>query len=130
MQRRGKVGIGVAAAVVVAGLIAWVSAASAGAHNVIITTDAAPFHCTTDQARVISDGTRKVASLDLDKSLDCNLHFRIYNDGILPVHIDHANFESLASTARSRGRTSSTAKHHDRAMTETERNQNCRESST
>jgi hypothetical protein len=96
MKRGGKVAIGVAIGVVAAVLITWPISASAESHAVIVTTDAKPFSC-ADSASLTDwkFGTRWVPAVYLTPKLDCNLHIRVYNDGILPAEITSAYFENM-----------------------------------
>jgi hypothetical protein len=95
MQRRGKVAIGIAAAVVVAGFIAWQIAGAAGAHDVVVTTDARPLVCAPGQELVQNSDGRYVELARLTPKLDCTLRIHVYNDSIFPVSVTNARFATL-----------------------------------
>ncbi len=97
MKRRGKVAIGVGVGVVAALLIAWPVSATAETHAIVLTADARPLICAPGQEVTRKFDGYYTALARLTPALDCDLRIHIYNDGILPVHLDDATYNLLGA---------------------------------
>jgi hypothetical protein len=99
MSRRRRVALAIAIPLVVlvaAGISAYAITLTASTNAIIVTTDAKPFTCANpaDVTTLRSQG-RYIAGVKLNKDLDCDLHFRIYNDGAIPVEVDSIRFPNM-----------------------------------
>lgn len=100
MKRRGKIAIGVSAAVVVVGLTGWSIAANAEAGSVLIAGDSRPMVCAQGQAVDRETGGIYYEYATLPPSLDCTLRIHVYNNGMFPVTLTSAHFLGLGKSSR------------------------------
>jgi hypothetical protein len=93
---RRAVGWSIAAVVVIL-IVAWQVAVATSVQAVKVTMDSRPLICARGQEVTRDLSGHFIELARLTPALDCNLRIHIYNDGVLPVHLDDATFVLLGS---------------------------------